>query len=418
MKYSRLKDELNYIKRQKETYQSIVYFVASILGMGISILTVSLIVKATNAEFFGRYSLILLIVQTLSTLCSVGFTEAYSRILLHTKDQKTSQEVVGLGTILFTIQGVVLFLITFLLLPIIFLIYKDPLLIKLLTVINIFSWLQVFVNFFTYTAREINHMYWRASYELSRTLIFLFLIWIAIYHANVSIVLFVGLSTAASIIPIIIYLYCIHPAFTNIRQHWQTVKTEQKKFGIHIYIAQFFERFTFNLDSFMLAIYSYSFVSYYNLGNRLVKPMQLLSWSAADSYLKKQKDKHHVPAKLITLNIIWFIVYSAIILVASKYIILLFWGSEYLIIMSFLWILLLNTFFSNMYHLYYNLLYAKGLGKEIKKYFYIRGIINLVGNLALIPSYTIVGATVATLLSNVYFFYGLKKAYNDHLKNI
>lgn len=410
--------ELRYVWGQQQVRQTIFNFFAQIFSMLVNLITSSIIVRLLGAHQYGKYTLLLTIIGILSIFSSIGFREAYSRTLLLCTQEKKKREVMGLGILIFLGNTFFLFFLTLLALPFIQLIYQDTTLTTTLFWANIFSCTLVFGSFFAFTTREQNHMYWKASFFILRPSIFICSILLFLQFQKIGIIKLIALSSISTLIPVIIYIIKHKPLFSNIKNHWEEIKQERHNFGKHIFIGRFFERLTYNLDMLMLGAFFYSHVGYYTLGNKLVRPIEVFSLAGSDALIKKFQKKNTISSKVIFYNILWWTGSSLAILFLSPFVIQFIWGKEFLIINQFLWILLINSLFHNLYHIYYNFLYTKGIGKKIKKYFYLQGSLNLVGNILFIPLFGILGACFATLLSNTVFFILLYFYYQYYIKNI
>jgi len=410
--------EVNRLLRLKSIQDAILnlggYFVVILCG----VISSSILVNGLGVDNYGKLGLVTSIIGFLSIFIGFGYFNGYCQVLLKESNKIKQREIIGLGIKIWGVMLILFWGLIVIALPLIWLIYKD---LNLLKVLALTSFLAVFFIsglFVVHTTRNSHNMRLQAVYTGLQPVLYLSSIFVLIYFNLLNYYFVFIISNLSFLISAIFVFYFIKPIFKNHQKWWREIKKSRQSFGKHIYQSQLFERITFNLDRLMLGYFSYSFVGIYGLASMLVQPIGVFSNKLSDAILKDFIKQKNIPIKVFIYNFFWWLCCSMGLLIIAKFIILLIWNSEFLVILDFLWIFILATLFSNIYYLLYLFLYAKGVGKKLKKHFYIRGTINVIGNLILIPIFGITGAVFATMISNFGFMSGLFWEYKKYTKYI
>jgi len=377
------------------------------------IITSSLLAKNITPDELWFIWLIMTIIWIIASFIWFWYFEWYWLTLINENNTKKQAEIIWSWIIILLILIWIFFLITIFFLPIIYLIYKDISIIKTLTVINFVSCFSISSIFITITTRSIWKMKWQALYSLFYPI--LYLIWLVLLlnlkYLNVNYILII--NYLALVTWLLIFILKFKPKYINFKSNYKKIKKLQKSQWIHKYIWQSFERSTYQLDKFIIWIFSYSNIAYYSLWLVLVSPISAFSSKLTDSLLKDFNKREKLTIKIFIYNFIWWFFCSIVLLLIAKSLILFLWTEQYLIILDFLYLILLISLTEIFYYILFSFLSLKSINQKLKKYFFIRGWTNLFGNLLLIPILWIKWALFATILWNILFLFWI---YFEYLK--
>ncbi len=397
-------NEIKYIIWLKPVKDALWNFWAYFIVIFSWIITSSILAKNINPDEYWMIGLIIGIVWLLASFIWFGYFEWYWLTLLKEENKEKQKELIWTWLIIMMALILIFFLLIILSLPLINLIYKNIEITKTILYTSIVSSFSISTIFIMNTTKYLWKMKWQAFYSLIQPTIYL--IWvISLFILDLlKFEYVITISYLAIIIWLIIISIFLKPNFKNIKENYYKIKDKQKKEGWHIYIWQSFERATFKLDTVIIWIFNTTSVAFYTLWNMLIQPIWIFSSKLTDSLVRDLNKKERIPNKIFIYNFLWWLTNSIILLLISKYIILFLWTSEYLIILDFLVLLLFIPLTRNFYYIIYIFLNIKNKNKDLKKYFYIRSIINLFWNIILIPLLWIKWAIIATLLSNIVFW--------------
>ena len=409
------KKELGYLWRHKQVRQTLVNMLAVVCSTGFGAIISVLLVRYLGADNFGIYTLIISMVSILTAWSGCGLDVTYSQLLLNEKKAKVHKAYMGVGVYLFAFQAVILGLVLSISAAVFWYtgMYKN--IAPLLFAVSGIAATSVVTIFLKMSTRDLQQMYIKAFERAVRPLIFILLLFILSQDTlTTQAALYAYYSTF--LITTLVYVLYQKPILklSVLKTYLPNIKNTFSKVGRHIYIARAIDMLSYHLDILMLGFVSPVLVGYYAIGLMLTRPLTLLLETFTMSSIRKFVTHKHIPPRFFLYYIGLWAAYSMILLIIQKYVIQLLWGEAFLVISSFLWILLLSALCTSLYHLLYNYLYAQGVAQPLKRGFYYHGAMNLLGNVLLIPTYGIIGAATATVISNAVFFVVLFRIYKKN----
>lgn len=406
-------NEIKYLLWLKPVRDALWNFGAYFIVILIGIVTSSILAKNLSTSDYWKIWFITTIIFILSVGIMYWYNEWYWLSLVKKKNEKEIRETIWAWYLIFFKIWFYLWLLTLIITPLLYFIYKDILLVKWLLVINFFSCFSIFLFFIGTTTRHSWKMKVQALYSMIWPILYLIWIYLVNNFYTLTYINSIVLLYLSWIISLIFITLIIKPSLNNKEKNLKEIKKEQRKHWKNLYFWNIFEQSTYNLDKLILWIFSFSNVWYYSLWLMLVQPIWIFSNKITDSFVRKFKDMDFIPKKLFLYNILWWLFCSITLMLIAEKAILIIWKEEYLIIKDFLLLIIWIILVSNFYYIFYYFLYIKWYSKEIKNIIIHKWFINLVWNLVLIPYYWIYWALLATILSNLY---GLIKYV--HLYNI
>lgn len=414
------KKEYSKISCNRHVHHTIANTIAGGIVLIIGLWNSRLIVQHLGSYDFGLFAFAQTIVGLFAIATQLGYTQGYSRQLLLTHEHIQQRELMGAGILIYIKQVILMLLGIFISIPIIVFFYKEPRLIQILAASSIAGAVSVYSHYFTITTRNLNHMYWQAIQSVVSSILYAILLYVGIsVFPSLNVASLLSIYFTAPLIPIGWYIFRYQqPLFTHIKERMIAIQKERKEFGIHIYIGKVLERITFSLDNLMLGKLLFDFVGFYRLTASLVQPIITVSTTATNSMMKGFVKQKRIPSRYLLYIFLLWGGYSILLLLVQKPLIHFLWGDRFLEITSYLYLFLVAALFQSVYMVFFNFLYSRKAAKKQKGIYVIRAVINLLGNIILIPLYHVSGAIIATLLSNAFFFFALWYQYLTHTREI
>ncbi len=365
---------------------------------------------------YGEYALFISITSIALTIFRFGIFVSLQTLLANNTDQKKESELLGAGLILTLAIGLIFsFALLFLSLFI-----NNLLNTELAYVLSSFAFLAIvlpFQNFVSAASTGTNRIRIAALFNLSPKIVFLLILiyWISNKELTLSKTILFNLgSTLLVLIPILIAL---KPKFQNLKDSIQTIWKKNKEYGIHYYVGSVFNQTTYRLDEIFIAFFHNTIlVGYYSLANLICTPMILMSQSLSKSMFKRFASSDKIPKKVFQYNTAWLL----ICIIALGILVLIFQKFNYINynfseVLKYILPLSVAFFFQGLCYPY-SFLAAKSLGKEIRNVAWSEAVLNIIGNLFLIPPFGVMGAIYSSIAAKLVHFLALRFYYHKYLR--
>jgi len=222
---------------------------------------------------------------------------------------------------------------------------------------------------------------------------------------------FILLNIFSTIIGILVVIRSFHPRFNNIRENLKEIWKKNKEYGFHLYLGQIADQSTYQLDRIFITYFvNTTQLGFYSLAMTITAPMVGLSSALSMSLFKGFVDMERIPKKVIYYNSLWLAACVVGLTIFGKFIVVLLFTEKFLPTVPLILPLALASFFQGMYQPYGMFFESKGKGKWIRNNSCATSLVNLVGNIVLIPIFGAYGAAIASALSKmthyiVYIYY-------------
>ena len=208
-----------------------------------------------------------------------------------------------------------------------------------------------------------------------------------------------------------------NPSFKNLLFHFSSLWTKNKEYGFNFYIGSTASQSTFKLDEIIISYFINTTVNgFYTLANVIASPLVMGSQALSNSLFKEFSSQNRIPKKVFLYNTLWLIISISVLYFISEWIVSLLFGSDYTIVSQYAIGISIAFFFQGLYQPF-NFLSAKSQGKAVRNVPVIEAIINLVGNLALIPIYGVMGAIYTSIFAKFIHFIGKYYYYKKYINN-
>ncbi|MCK8827685.1 oligosaccharide flippase family protein [Natroniella acetigena] len=389
----------------KNKNSTILLYLSKIINLVVKFLIVVVITrKLDDSMLYGRYSYFLTITNYLALFFGFGFFSSIKRLMAINGENK-SKELAGVMYIinlLFSI-GFALFI----------LIISDYILeeysyILLLAIISSGTLLNNVVKRMQIGFKKINSMIITET-SINGIILISFLLFDLSYIGYLIIYFTTYLS-----INTLTYFITFRPKLVNIKKNYNTLLSEVKSYGWHVYLGRLASMGTYDLDKIMLESFSgVQYVGYYNLGLQCTTPIPTFSEALMSVFYKDLADKEKIPRKILFYNFIWLLLTSLLAATVGGIIFLHIFGESYATTASlFPWFAAV-AFLRGLYKPFNSFFGVKGYGRFLKKVAFILTVANVVFNVLFIPLFGIRGALLATIfaliIDNVAHYYYYKK---------
>ena len=207
------------------------------------------------------------------------------------------------------------------------------------------------------------------------------------------------------------------PSFNNIKQNFSALWEKTKKFGFNFYIGSTANQSTFKLDELTISYFIGTTVNgFYSLANVIASPMVMGSQALSNSLFKGFSHQTKIPNKVFIYNTIWLIISMLGLYLLADWVVSLLFGEDFKDVSTYAIGLSVAFFFQGLYQPF-NFLSAKSQGKAVRNVAITEAIINLAGNIILIPILGIAGAIYTSILAKFIHFIGKIYYYKKYLKD-
>lgn len=393
-------NEIKYLLWLKPIRDALWNFWAYFIVILVWIITSSILAKNISPEEYWILWLIVTIIWMISWFIWFGFFEWYFLVLFKEVNEKKQKEIIWIWVLILGWLSVIFFIATLILIPIIHLLYENISITRTILIINFVSCFSLINIFIINTTKYLWKMKWQAFYSLLQPIIYLVWLILLLQYNILSFQYALSVTYIAFIIWWLIMIFYLKPSFNNIKKNYWEIKAIQKNQWLDLYYNSLNKWTATKINNILLWVYSLSNIAYYTLWNMLISPLKIFTHKLSSSLIKNFDKNNIINKKIIIYNIILWLFYSIFILVSYKFIIWILWTKEYLIISSFLYLLIIESLISIISPIFYDFLHIKKENsKKIKDISYYRMLSNILLSLLLIPIYWIIWALISLIIS-------------------
>lgn len=207
------------------------------------------------------------------------------------------------------------------------------------------------------------------------------------------------------------------PEFKNIKSNFKILWSKNKSYGFNFYLGSTANQSTFKLDELTISYFVNTTVNgFYSLASILASPMVMGSQALSNSLFKNFAEQKEIPKKVFIYNTLWLLFSGAILILVSKAIVLLLFGDGFELVSDYAIGLSFAFFFQGMYQPF-NFLSAKSQGKAVRNVALVEALVNVLGNIILIPLIGVYGAIYTSIAAKFIHLLGKWYYYNKYLKS-
>ena len=216
---------------------------------------------------------------------------------------------------------------------------------------------------------------------------------------------FILLHIFATIIGILVVVGMFHLLCNNAKENLKEIWKKTKEYGFHLYLGQIADQSTYQLDTLFITYFvNTTQLGFYSLAMTITRPMVGLSSALSTSLFKGFVDRDRIPKKVIYYNFLWLTACVVGLVIFGRFVVVLLFTEKFLPTVPLILPLALAGLFQGMYQPYNMFLGAKEKGKWMRNMSLVMSIVNLIGNITLIPLWGAMGAAIASILGMLSFY--------------
>lgn len=417
----KIKDLLHNLFLNKTSSQILSLFSANLIGIPLGMFTSILLTRFLGPEIYGDYMFLIALINLIVLLCGFGFFHAGNRAIVLTKSENEIKELYGAELLYLIISGLVVALILMLMI-----FYDSNLQSKGLKSITIFllpfSWVFIFVKFYESLLQADNRIKLLSSTRLFPKIVFLLLIFfltISVRIFNSTKLQFVFSAFIISQLIVFIYVFQrIKISFKSIKYRMLQIWKLNREFGIHIYVGSVFAVGFAHLSGVLIGYFGAdnSGVGFYSLALTMAMPLSFIPNTIATSYYKEFSVINKVPVKLIAVTSVISIIVLLFSWIAVGPFITFFYGDKFSSVISLFYYVSSGMLIHGMADFFNRYLGAQGQGKILRNSSFFVGGLLLILNVALIPNYGELGASITKCLTAFFYLVIIVYYYNSYIK--
>ena len=387
------------LAKTKTAKQTGFLYGSQIAAMAIGFIATILVTRALGPEQYGLLAFIITLVALISIFFEFGFASSTALLLANSKQQRKDQELIAAATLIGILISLSFFILIFgasFYIDSIFHTTAGKILrsVSILTIVVPFQFmLQLICQGKNAIGRMSVLSIMPRIWYLAGALIV-----INFFKLDVTYALIINFSGLIVVISSIILSF--KPSFKNLKKNLKLILKKTKEYGMHIYIGRILAVSTYKLDGILISYFvNTTQLGFYSLALLLVNPILLLSQSLAASLFKNFAREDYISRRVIVFNLAWLVSSVIVLILLSKIIVTIFFGSAFLSTVPLIIPLAIAVFFQGMYQPYNKFIVAKGKGSLVKNIAIKMAVLNLILNFPLIYYYGAMGAAIAGAIS-------------------
>jgi O-antigen/teichoic acid export membrane protein len=348
---------------------------------------------------FGIYSFVVNTILFTRVFLSFGIFESGARLFATSPEKSLEKNILGALTIITFILGILLAFLIYGYSFVFDYIFK----IKISFILKTIWPLVLLIPFQVMilpALRGLSRILQLGVFTISPRILYLIIIIIlyfsGVYNLNNTLSWF---FIATSVVGITA-LFVLKPSFKSLRSGFNKIISEQKTYGIHIYVANIFTSLVQYTDKIILAFFvSSQHLAYYALAFALTFPLAHFSMALSNVSFKKYASQEKLNIRHVQASILFSLISVTALILLKDFIIIDLFGEKFRPAIA-PFIVLAIAFAINGISIPYTMFF-----KAKKKGIHVRNITTaaqglfLILNIILIPYYGIMGAAVSALIS-------------------
>jgi O-antigen/teichoic acid export membrane protein len=352
-----------------------------------------------NEIEYGRYALVISIAGLLALIFHFGYFVSLQVLLAQNVNRLREKRILAAGFLMALICGTLLALSMWLFAgPLANFFHED--IAGLLTVLAPLFLILPFNNLLNAYGSGSNKLWVNMLVNLIPKALFLLtlLIW-EFYDGPLGVEILLAMNMGSTMLTLFALVFILRPDFHDFKRSLTLLHWKNKKFGIQYYSGSIANQTTYKLDEICIGYFvNAGALGIYSLANMVVSPMLLMSQSLSSSMFKRFSGMKRIPSQIFVYNSIWLLGCVLFFFFTGSYITSLLFSADFMEVALYLvpisLVLLVHGSISP-----FSFLAAKSMGKEIRNIAWVEAVLNLSGNLILIPMHGIYGAILASFIA-------------------
>ncbi len=388
-----------FARYKKFIYQTALVFLSQIFVLLVGIVSKTFQTRGLGPEGFGLYAFFGMVTGFTIVFFRFGFYSSLQVLLAKNTDVQTERELVGAGIVITFFLGIVYALFIFL--GSFFIDYLFDLefgrQLRIVSPLCLVLPFRSNIDTFSVGTNKVEN---DAIFRVLNKSIFLALLACLFFFRLLGVLVLVTTEFAVTAVVVVVILRRYKPVLKNLKLHFIDIWRGIKEFGFHKFFGGAIAQTTYKLDGMMIAYFrNTTSLGFYSLGNIMCSPIVQMSRFLSNSIYKKLAFKEKVPSKVFLYNGIWLFISFILLLSLGPWVVVTLFGSKFSAVSAFLLPLGLASLANGLYYPANTFLGLKKMGKWMMKNSIIGTVVNIAGNLILIPIYGALGAAWASFIS-------------------
>lgn len=392
------------LQLSKHNKQVVILYASSVIGMLIGVLNSVINTRYLTPDLYGDVRYVQNIISFVSSLLLFGFFTSGSRLLALSKDEQHSRQIRGVLCTILAITVAVLMLT--------------------MTGLNIASHIQgkdnlsllyliaipccgnvVMLNYVNTTAQGDNHIGRIAAARLLPSAVYCILAYFIFRYYGATPGKMLALFNGSAIIILSLIIISTKPSFTHLKESFQLLKEENKKYGFNVYLGSLVAVSTGYLSGITLGQFcsDNTNVGFYTLAVTIAAPLAMLPSIIGTTYFKQFASQSRIDKKVMLGSIGLTVVSCVVYIVFIKYIVLFLYDKSYFCVAKYASWIAIGTSMHGLGDMFNRFLGAHGQGKQIRNGAIACGIVLVFGSFILVYFYKINGAIITKIASSVVY---------------
>lgn len=401
--------------QSKTGKQTILLFASQIamviIGFGIKTIQTNYL----GTEGYGIYAFFGSFTAFTALFFRFGFYSSLQVLLAENKDFQKEQELFALGFVINLFIGLLYAVFVW-----IFSFYIDQLfdttlgdIIRVLAPLTIVIPTRSLISSMTIGSNKVHIL---PIYDNTSKIFFLIALGLFAYSKQLDVYTVISFNLLTLLVSLGIIYRQFNPQFKNLKTHFKSVWAKNKSFGFNFYLGSTVNQSTFKLDELAIVYFINTTVNgFYSLANLIASPMIMGSQALSNSLFKDFSHQKKIPQKVFVYNTLWLLFSMLFLYLFADWIVSFLFTSEFGDVSKYAVGISVALLFQGLYQPF-NFLSAKSQGKAIRNVAFTEAGINLIGNLALIPIFGVLGAIYTSIFAKFAHLLGKIYYYNKYLK--
>lgn len=396
--------------------QAMLLYVSTLVGLVFGVLSSIINTHFLDPVDYGDVRFVQNIIQFIASLLLFGYFLSGSRILALSNDKGYSQRVKGCMVSILCITIVVLMLACYIL----YICYLNKPGVAYLFLVSIIVCANPIIqNYINTTAQGDNQIGRISAIRLLPPLFYIPLAYIVYSQIGATSSRMVLLQWGVYTFIGVCVVVSTKPKFNDLKPIWETLKLENKNYGLQLYIGSLVMVTTNYLAGITLGFFGSDNreVGFFTLALTITSPLAMLPGIIGTTYFKSFSTQSRIPAKLMRYTLLMTIISCVLFLIVIKPVVSILYNESYSIVGVYASWLAIGYSIHGLGDMINRFLGSHGRGKEIRNSSIFNGIMKIVGYIVLIYYWGTMGAIITTLCCSFIYTTSLCYYYYKIVKN-
>ncbi len=401
----------------KQKKQIVILYSSTLLGVLLGMLSSIVNTRFMSPADYGDVRYVQNIINFIAAFLLFGYFLSGSRLMALSDDTKYHRRVKGAMVIILAIACIVLGLC----MPVCYFLHSDKPTVAALFLISIpVCAYPLFQNYVNQTMEGDNQMGRLSLARLLPFLIYVPLAYIIFANYGATSTRMILLQWGVYSLVYICLILSTKPLFRNLKPIWSSLQSENRQYGIQLYIGSLVMVATNYLAGISLGYFNTdnSEVGFYTLALTVTTPLAYLPTIVGSTYFKKFASQPCIPQKVIWATVILTIMTCLLFLTLIRSIVNFLYTDSYAIVGIYASFLSVAFCIHGLGDMFNRFLCSHGQGVAVRNASIANGVFKIVGYTGLVALLSTNGAILTTIICDTIYFACLIYYYLKFTKSV